>query len=255
MRRLVLISLFTAFAGFHELKAQPPGTVEFSALGAWHNWTRPFNARYGFGGGTRLGIWLPAGFQVEGQLDLTFVDHWSPGTGFTLAHYGGSLIFNTRPADRLHVYARAGLSLIDSMEDCATNPSSCGSLSTMTGALGFRVRLAGPLHLRAESMIRRRPLYDYTSFGASVGVTVLLKQAVSDTTSADDDSDGVPNRRDRCPATPKGALVDARGCPADHDGDGVFDGIDRCPGTPRNTVVDAVGCPVRSPEGLDGQAR
>ncbi len=59
----------------------------------------------------------------------------------------------------------------------------------------------------------------------------------------DDDNDGVANRRDACPRTPQGAIVDARGCPEDSDGDGVYDGLDHCPDTPRGVPVDADGCP------------
>lgn len=62
----------------------------------------------------------------------------------------------------------------------------------------------------------------------------------------DSDGDGVANRRDHCPGTPSGAIVDARGCPLDSDGDGVFDGLDRCPDTPAGVKVDAGGCPLDS---------
>jgi OOP family OmpA-OmpF porin len=58
----------------------------------------------------------------------------------------------------------------------------------------------------------------------------------------DTDGDGVADRRDRCPGTPRGLRVDDRGCPLDADGDGVFDDRDRCPGTPPGTVVDDHGC-------------
>ncbi|OGF21047.1 MAG: hypothetical protein A2V63_07165 [Candidatus Eisenbacteria bacterium RBG_19FT_COMBO_70_11] len=59
----------------------------------------------------------------------------------------------------------------------------------------------------------------------------------------DSDGDGVPDRADKCPDTPIGAKVDAKGCPLDSDGDGVYDGLDQCPGTPKGCVVDSVGCP------------
>jgi outer membrane protein OmpA-like peptidoglycan-associated protein len=59
----------------------------------------------------------------------------------------------------------------------------------------------------------------------------------------DGDLDGIPDRYDKCDHTPPGALVDARGCPSDGDADGVFDGIDACSGTPAGAVVDAGGCP------------
>jgi outer membrane protein OmpA-like peptidoglycan-associated protein len=72
----------------------------------------------------------------------------------------------------------------------------------------------------------------------------------------DSDGDGVMDDMDRCPDTPMGAVVDARGCPKDSDGDGVYDGVDRCPDTPMGAVVDALGCPKDSdgdgvPDGLD----
>ncbi|RMF76753.1 MAG: OmpA family protein, partial [Acidobacteria bacterium] len=60
---------------------------------------------------------------------------------------------------------------------------------------------------------------------------------------ADSDGDGVNDRRDKCPGTPRGARVDEKGCPRDGDGDGVFDGLDKCPDTPAGWPVDATGCP------------
>jgi OOP family OmpA-OmpF porin len=68
---------------------------------------------------------------------------------------------------------------------------------------------------------------------------------------ADSDRDGVRDPSDKCPNTPRGVQVDARGCPLrveakakpmDSDGDGVFDNADSCPGTPRGARVDARGC-------------
>jgi outer membrane protein OmpA-like peptidoglycan-associated protein len=72
----------------------------------------------------------------------------------------------------------------------------------------------------------------------------------------DSDGDGVYDRRDDCPGTPRGAVVDERGCPKDSDGDGVFDGLDKCPDTPKGWPVDADGCPKDSdgdgvPDGKD----
>ena len=59
----------------------------------------------------------------------------------------------------------------------------------------------------------------------------------------DTDGDGVPDKKDKCPGTPKGAKVDATGCPLDSDGDGVYDGLDQCDNTPKGATVDAKGCP------------
>ncbi len=65
-------------------------------------------------------------------------------------------------------------------------------------------------------------------------------------TPADTDGDGVRDKKDKCPDTPRGATVDETGCPKDSDGDGVFDGLDKCPDTPKGVRVDATGCPTDS---------
>lgn len=70
--------------------------------------------------------------------------------------------------------------------------------------------------------------------------------------TADDDSDGIANDVDLCPATLPGTVVDETGCtttPApspptamDQDQDGVVDDADLCPNTPADVVVDDDGC-------------
>jgi OOP family OmpA-OmpF porin len=62
----------------------------------------------------------------------------------------------------------------------------------------------------------------------------------------DSDGDSVVDEMDKCPNTPRGITVDARGCPPDSDGDGVPDYLDRCPGTPPGVAVDNSGCPFDS---------
>lgn len=61
----------------------------------------------------------------------------------------------------------------------------------------------------------------------------------------DSDGDGVPDYLDQCPDTPKGVKVDAKGCPLDSDGDGVPDYLDKCPGTPKGIIVDDKGCELK----------
>lgn len=60
--------------------------------------------------------------------------------------------------------------------------------------------------------------------------------------AVDFDGDGVYDRIDYCPDTPKGCAVDQWGCPSDADGDGVCDELDRCPDTPKGEKVDKQGC-------------
>ena len=60
----------------------------------------------------------------------------------------------------------------------------------------------------------------------------------------DADKDGVLDKLDVCPKTPRNIRVDAMGCPLDTDGDGVPDYLDECPNTPAAAygTVDAAGC-------------
>jgi len=62
----------------------------------------------------------------------------------------------------------------------------------------------------------------------------------------DKDKDGVVDRKDKCPETPFGVIVDKKGCPVDTDGDGVPDYLDKCPNTPPEAYsqIDQNGCPL-----------
>jgi outer membrane protein OmpA-like peptidoglycan-associated protein len=58
----------------------------------------------------------------------------------------------------------------------------------------------------------------------------------------DSDNDGVLDGMDKCPNSPKGAIVDKNGCCLDSDGDGVYDYKDKCPNTPKGVKVNEEGC-------------
>jgi len=58
----------------------------------------------------------------------------------------------------------------------------------------------------------------------------------------DSDKDGVADVLDECPETPASVIVDVKGCPMDSDGDGVFDGLDKCPNSKPGFAVDSLGC-------------
>lgn len=57
----------------------------------------------------------------------------------------------------------------------------------------------------------------------------------------DSDGDGVTDDKDKCPNTPAGRKVDAKGCEFDRDGDGIVDGADKCPDVYAKTPD---GCPL-----------
>ena len=60
----------------------------------------------------------------------------------------------------------------------------------------------------------------------------------------DKDKDGVWDKIDMCPETPRGVTVDSVGCPLDGDHDGVPDYLDHCPNTLPEAIafIDSVGC-------------
>lgn len=93
-----------------------------------------------------------------------------------------------------------------------------------------------------------RPFNGYLE--PSIGLTYFFGKYIPGAAPApvvepdkDSDGDGVYDKSDKCPNTPRGAIVDKDGCPIDSDKDGVPDGIDKCPNTPAGVKVDAFGCP------------
>ena len=64
----------------------------------------------------------------------------------------------------------------------------------------------------------------------------------------DADMDGVSDNKDKCPETPTGVAVDAKGCPVDTDGDGVADYLDDCPTVAGLTSLK--GCPDKDKDGI-----
>ena len=99
------------------------------------------------------------------------------------------------------------------------------------------------LHFHFGSVQRRQIWPSDSAWQAPPQPTSKVKTAAP---RVDADNDGVPDDIDRCSSTPRGAVVDATGCPIDSDKDGVADGLDDCPGTPAAArgMIDVDGCPV-----------
>ena len=111
---------------------------------------------------------------------------------------------------------------------------SATSLNSTEWTAGLSFFLWGPKDSDGDGVEDRHDLCPDTPRGVEVDTTGCPLDA---------DMDGVGDYIDQCPNTPRGATVDETGCPLDSDGDGVFDGLDQCPNTPKGATVDENGCP------------
>src|SRR5882672_2883523 len=158
----------------------------------------------------------------------------------TVSHYGGGLILTPQRTSWALPYIYGGVGSVKVKRDLLGTDATAGAFHGGFGAVfragerfGFRLDARDVSYKQKDGPGRAARVNE---FSISSGVTAFWMGRARDT-----DSDGVPNKNDRCPETPKGAVVDAGGCPLDTDGDKVFDGLDKCPGTPKGALVDAGG--------------
>lgn len=236
---LVAFTMLYLLIGVAPSSAQVDGPhLEFAA-GAGAAW---FETWLGIEDGTawtaRLGYYPRATWGLELQLDhVSSGTKEFAGTGSSVFYFyaiGGH--FDLLPFRTISPFVTAslGYARLDLPEE------TLGSLG-LGLALGVNARFS-----------RRWSLYlevkdDLARFHGSLTHQVLLAAGLRFAfgSPADRDGDGVSDSRDLCPDTPRGAVVDERGCPSDADGDGIPEGLDRCPDTPMGTPVDDQGCPTR----------
>ena len=124
----------------------------------------------------------------------------------------------------------------DYLDKCAGTPAG-----TAVDSIGCPVK--NPVDsARADSLAKALAAAD-SAKNAPIDTAAICAARV-DTT--DTDKDGVYDANDKCPNTPKGAVVDSTGCPLDSDKDNVYDGLDKCPNTLSGVMVDSTGCPLDS---------
>jgi len=179
--------------------------------------------------------------------------HWSPITdqegralnGTNLGLVDGSAVFHLTRS-RFVPYVSGGVGYIKTFSDQADiGPSEI--YYTFGGGFKIMPSDAGGLRFGVKDVIYS--MDDDEGSSASyhnlVGTAALVFQ-FGGVPPIDSDGDGVFDKKDDCPDTPSGAVVDLKGCPLDADGDGVFDGLDACTDTPAGASVDRRGCPVDS---------
>ncbi len=193
--------------------------------------------------GLRAAGFLTRWIGVEGLISTASPKLEAPATGDgTFRHYGAGLILTPDRYRWVLPYLYGGIGSA-SVERNGGGSESFSAIHTGVGAI-FRAGERFGFRLDGRNVSYKQeggPGRDtrVNTFLVSAGVTAFWFGRPRDS-----DEDGVPDKGDRCPATPTGAVVDAGGCPLDTDGDKVFDGLDKCTGTPAGAIVDATGCPL-----------
>src|SRR5690242_11855 len=238
--------------------------VELGAAGAYQSYDSNTQLDGAAGGLGRLGLWLPLNFSVEVEGGFASPGSKSGSSSVSVKSFDGSLLYNIPIGLKNSFYLKAGVGNTRYGSDCPAVASPgdpiCGSSGTLQGGAGLRVGLTPTIFVRGEGLYghyksKNRQSVSCVSL-SNVGVNLGLSLMLGSKPILDRDGDGVLDNKDRCPDTPAGASVDARGCPSDSDGDGVPDGIDRCPTTVAGASVDSRGYSQDSdgdniPDGLD----
>ncbi len=173
------------------------------------------------------------------------------------SHFSGNLMLSPEAARGINPFLEVGggVSMFDQTVEPVLTDKTAG---TFEQAAGLRLGFTDALGIRLEArnvLLLRKGHWERSSINNIVFAGGLVF-GFGGAKPRDSDGDGVSDRRDKCPDTPRGCTVDANGCPSDADGDGVCDGLDQCPNTPKGAKVDARGCPIDSdhdgvPDGID----
>jgi OOP family OmpA-OmpF porin len=189
----------------------------------------------------------------------------TPYTGFELEGGYSALKVSHLPSENKYQRAVLGLNLVQYLapEDWTVRPyllanangHSIKFLGETLGGFGVGAGLGAFLNLSTNWDLRLEGRYNLdfinqkgivpssTFYIWTAGLGVRYKFGDD---PHDEDGDGVPNSRDKCPHTPHGVVVNSDGCPPDSDHDGVPDYLDKCPGTPPGVTVNVNGCPIDS---------
>src|SRR6266571_850579 len=220
--------------------AQHTHQFEIGGYGSYTRYDRAFELDKQVGGGGRLGYFFSPHVGIEFELGYQQPTPWAGGVNPTVTLGSGSLVLNTGNAHNLF-YVLGGYTRLEFSD----RPGYSFNDNAVHGAIGDRLFFGDRIALRIEGRAIYSPSTRFSSGSwaghvvASAGLSIFTGPSAF----RDADQDGVADRKDACPGTPVGAVVDARGCPTDSDRDGVFDGLDACPNTVEHAEVDARGCP------------
>lgn len=216
---------------------------ELGAGGALTSFAGVTDLESGFGGALWLGYWFPNNLSIEVE-GTSASAQTAAGSTTDVLSVTGSLLYNFRAGESSSLFLKAGFGTSRYGDSCpaVSVPGSgpCGSASAVVLGGGFRAAFSPAVMLRGGIDYQRNS--DETAFG-NIVATLGLSFLPGSRPLVDSDQDRVFDRKDKCPGTPVGAIVNKQGCPSDTDGDAVPDGLDRCPGTPTGATVNDIGCP------------
>ena len=230
----LLLSTATAAA------AQSAGSFEVNGFGRYTRFDDTLRIQEEAGGGGSLAFFPLKNVAVEGEGAYTRTHSNVTGNPVSNIPLRARLTYHI-PIGGYSSSVRFGVGYVRNLYRKSVNFDDNG----FTGILGVRVGFTQSLGLRLDGTADyvRSPeagrADNYVNWGMQAGLSLLFRN------SSDGDKDGVANRADRCPGTPRGKAVDASGCAAsqlDADRDRVNDELDRCPGTPAGEPVDPNGC-------------
>src|SRR5882762_8184539 len=220
--------------------AQHTHQFEFGGFGSYTRYDKAFVLAKQAGGGGRLGYFFSRVVAIEFEMGYQQPTPYAGGNNATATLASGSLVLNTGNEHNLF-YVLGGYARLEFSD----RPGYTFSDNAVHGAIGDRLFFGERVALRLEGRAIYSPSTRFSSgnWAGHVVASGGLSIFTGPSSFRDADLDGVADRKDACPGTPTGAVVDARGCPSDSDGDKVFNGLDACPNTVEGAEVDARGCP------------
>ena len=239
VRPLVFLAGLTLAAA--PVYAQHRGTIELGAFARYGVYDNAMGLDDAAGWGGRLGFFLSPKVILES--DGALVPTKASGLDVDHKPFHVRLVGNFPFGKRLAFLFGGGWSYNSYSNSWAASENGVGGLTGLRLSLGKRLSVRG--EVLADYMFDQSTSPNATfNYGLQVGASLMLRGG-----PGDKDGDGVIDSADKCPNTPKGAKVEATGCP-DADGDGVADQVDRCPNTPPGKVVDAIGCTDEDGDGV-----
>src|SRR6058998_3111838 len=220
--------------------AQHTHQFEIGSFGSFTRYDHAFNLDNQIGGGGRFGYFFGPVIGLEAEFGYQQPTPRTGGVNATLALWSGSLSLNFGNRHNLF-YLLGGYTHVEFSD----LPGYSFPDNAVHGALGDRIFLGERVALRIEGRAIYAPSTRFSggNWAGHVVASAGLSIFTGPSAFRDADQDGIADGKDACPATPAGAVVDARGCPTDSDRDGVFNGLDACPNTVEHAEVDARGCP------------